>query len=112
MRLAAGDALYRQNRRAEASSVYADVLCAIENYWQATGQSYFATDARTAVRRRGQRGPDHRARRHSGRSVRAASQLTLLVNRHEDGSAVAEGLRHVRPGCRRIRSPSSRRSRA
>jgi hypothetical protein len=92
MRLAAGDALYRQNRTAEASSVYADVLCAIENYWKATGQSYLATDAQAAF------GAVANAAKTIARGgtvagpFRAASQLTLLATAHEDGSAVAEGL--------------------
>lgn len=92
IRLAAGDVLYRQNRRAEASAVYADVLCAIENYWQATGQSHYAADAKTAFSAvanaaltiaRGGKAPE---------PFRVASQLTLLATAREDGSAVAEGL--------------------
>jgi len=92
LRLASGDALYRRNRRTEASAVYADVCCAIENYWKATSQSHLAVDAEIAfgavansaltIARGGKvDGP-----------FRAASQLTLLAAAHEDGVPVAEGM--------------------
>jgi hypothetical protein len=89
-RFAAGDALYKQNRRSEASAVYADVICAIENYWKATDRSYLASDARIAFGAVANAALSI-ARGRAVEPFRSTSQLTLLAAAHEDGTPVADG---------------------
>ena len=90
-RLAEADHLYRQNRREEASAVYADVICAIENHWTATDQQYLAQDAQTAFAAVSNAAFTLARGGTVDGPYRAASQLTLLSTAYEDGTPVAEG---------------------
>jgi len=91
-RLAAGDTLYRQDRRSEASAIYSDVSCAIENYWKATGQSYLANDANTAFAAVTNAALTIARGGTVSATFRSASQLTLLATSSEDGTPTAGGL--------------------
>jgi hypothetical protein len=91
LRLALGDALYRQNRRSEASGIYADVICAIENFWESTAQTYLATDAQTAFAAVANAALTIARGGMVAGGYRTVSQLTLLSTAYEDGTPVAEG---------------------
>ena len=91
-RLATADTLYQQDRRSEASTTYADVACAIENYWKATDQSYLAADAHVAFTAVTNAALTIARGGVVASTFRSIDQLTLLATAHEDGSPTTAGL--------------------
>ncbi len=87
-RLAEADLLYSRNQREAASALYADVICAIEAHWEASGQSFLAADAQTAFGAVANAALNLAQGGTEPAPYRRASQLTTLGAGYDDDTPV------------------------